>query len=167
MVRRFSPKQTMPPVWNNQNCWHLKLYIKDKWVTPLVVTFHLDLPHLSVIVHECQCMIGVFQRLQGTLLKPPLVVHHCLPRVRNLLVRSALKNSWRSYKLNNWSNQPWRKFSVFIAKMVLLFITPQTRRSFFVKVNTDCQTKNVVYLIECTKCTIQCIEETKNMLWVH
>ena len=34
---------------------------KAQQVMPLVVTFHPDLPHLSGVLRECQCLINVSQ----------------------------------------------------------------------------------------------------------
>ena len=47
-------------------------------VTPLVVTFHPDLPHLTRILHDHQCVINPSMRLKGALPRPPLVAY-CHP----------------------------------------------------------------------------------------
>ena len=36
--------------------------------------------------------------------------------------------------------------------------------SFRVKVTADCKTRNVVHLIECSKCRVQYVRETENAL---
>ena len=42
-----------------------------------------------------------------------------------------------------------------------------TSERFHVKATASCQTRNVLYVIEYTKCSIHCIGETENALQVH
>ena len=44
-------------------------------VMPLVVMFHPDLPHLTCILHDHQCVINTSTRLKGVLLRLPLVAY--------------------------------------------------------------------------------------------
>ena len=44
---------------------------KKEQVAPLVVTFHPDLPHLTRILYNNQCLIKISQRLRVALPKPP------------------------------------------------------------------------------------------------
>ena len=120
---------------------------KAQQATPLVVTFHPDLPHLSDILHEWQCLINVSQRLKGTLPEQPIVVYRRPPNLRSLLVRAALRKSSETYRRNSWCGQPWCKMCAHI-KTGFTFHTFTTNMEFRVKATSNCRTKNVVYLVE-------------------
>ena len=47
------------------------------------------------------------------------------------------------------------------------FCSRTTGEWFSVKATTDCQTRNVVYIIECKKCAIQYVGETENALCIR
>ena len=105
---------------------------KAQQVTPLVVTFHPDLPHLSGVLRECQCLINVSPRLKGALPQPPLVVYRRPPNLRSLLVRAALKKAQEKYKGNNRCGQPRCKACAHI-KTGVTFRSSTTNKEFRVK----------------------------------
>ena len=59
-----------------------------KQVTPLVVTFHLDLPDLTCILCNYQCIIHTSLRLKDAVPRPPFSVS-LPPNLKDLLVREA------------------------------------------------------------------------------
>ena len=58
----------------------------NEQVTPLVVTFHPDLPHLTHILRDHQCVINMSPRLREALPKCPLVAYRRPPNLKDLLV---------------------------------------------------------------------------------
>ena len=118
---------------------------------------------MSGVLRECQCLIDVSPRLKGALPQPPLVVYRRPPNLRSLLVRAALKQTREKYKGNDRFGQPRCKACAHI-KTGVTFRSSTTNQEFRVKATADCRTKNVVYLIECARCSIQYIGETENAL---
>ena len=139
---------------------------KIEQVTPLVVTFHPDLPHLTHILNDYQCVISTSPRLSGALPKPPLVAYRRPPNLRDLLVRAAYGQVRETYKGNDQCQQPRCKTCAHI-KMGTTFRSTTTGQRFRVRATADCRTRNVVYLIECKKCAIQYVGETDNALRVR
>ena len=145
----------------------LKPKVKNKeQVTPLVVTFHPDLPHLTRILRDHQCIINTSLQLKGALPKPPLVAYRRPPNLRDLLVRAAYRQTKETYEGNSRCQQSRCKTCAHI-KTGTTFHSTTTGKRFRVKATANCQTRNVVYLIECTKCSIQYVGETENALRVR
>ena len=70
-------------------------------ISPLVVTYHPDLPNSMRILHDHQCVIDASPRLRGVLLEPPLVAYHHPPNLRELLVRAAYDQTIEAYRGNS------------------------------------------------------------------
>ena len=105
---------------------------KAEQITPLVVTFHPDLPYLCGLLRECHCLFNVSQRLKGALPKPPFVVYRRPPNLRNLLVRAALRKSRHTYMcimgMIDVANHDVKR--VRILKQASRFAAPPPTRSF-------------------------------------
>ena len=139
---------------------------ESEQVTPLVVTFHPDLPHLTRILRDHQCVIDISPRLTEALPKCPLVAYRRPPNLRDLLVRAAFKQQRETYKGNSPCQHPRCKACAHI-KTGTVFNSTTTGAQFRVKATADCGTSNVVYLIECRRCAIQYVGETENALRVR
>ena len=139
---------------------------ESEQVTPLVVTFHPDLPHLTRILRDHQCVIDISPRLKGALPKCPLVAYRRPPNLRDILVRAAFKQQRETYKGNSPCKHPRCKTCAHI-KTGTMFNSTTTGAQFRVKATADCGTSNVVYLIECRRCAIQYVGETENALRVR
>ena len=139
---------------------------ESEQVTPLVVTFHPDLPHLTRILRDHQCVIDISPRLKEALPKCPLVAYRRPPNLRDLLVRAAFKQQRETYKGNSPCQHPRCKACAHI-KTGTVFNSTTTGAQFRVKATADCGTSNVVYLIECRRCAIQYVGETENALRVR
>ena len=138
-------------------------------VTPLVVTFHPDLPHLMRILRDHQCVIDISPRLREALPKCPLVAYHHPPNLRDLLVREAFKQQREMYKGNSPCTpckHPHCKTCIHIKTGITISSTITGTR-FCVKATACCGTSNVVYLIECRQCAFQYVGETGNALHVR
>ena len=135
-------------------------------VTPLVVTYHPDLPHLTRVLHNNQCIINMSTRLKGALPKPPLVAYRRPPNLRNLLVRATYGQVKQTHKGNSQCQQSRCKACAHI-KIGTTFRSTTTGERFQVKATADCRTRNVVYLIECKMCAIQYVGKTENALHIQ
>ena len=143
-----------------------RIHKESEQVTPLVVTFHPDLPHLTRILHDHQCVIDISPRLREALPKYPLVAYRRPPNLKDLLVRAELKQQRETYKGNSPCKHPRCKACAHI-KTGTVFNSTTTGAQFRVKATADCGTRNVVYLIECKQCNIQSVGETENALRVR
>ena len=118
-------------------------------ITALVGTYHSDLPNLTHIPHNHQCISNSFQLLQSAILKPPC----CLlpPRsLRDLLGWAAYGQAQEKYRRDSQCQQPCCKMHPHL-KTGKSFCSSTTGEWFHVKATTNCPTRNVVYLLEC-KC---------------
>ena len=70
---------------------------ESEQVTPLVVTFLPDLPHLTHILRDHQCIVDISRHLKQALPKCPLVAYCRPPNPRDLLVREAFKQQRETY----------------------------------------------------------------------
>ena len=137
-----------------------------KQVTPFVVTYHPDLPPLNRILLRHQCLIELTPRLKGALPEPPLVVYRRPSNLKNLLVRAAIRGPQHPHEGTSRCGQPRCKTCVHI-KSGNRFRSATTGEEFRVKATADCRTSNVVYLIECSRCSIQYVGETENALRIR
>ena len=71
-----------------------------------------------------------------------------------------------TYEGNSRCHQPHCKTCAHI-RTGTTFRNTTTGERFLVKATANCQYRNVVYVIECTKCSIQYVGETENTLRVH
>ena len=143
-----------------------QVYKENEQVSPLVVTFHPDLPHLTHILHDHQCVIDISLRLREALPKCPLVAYCRPPSLKELLSGRSWINKWETYKGNSPCKQPRCKACAHI-KTGTVFNSTTTGAQFHVKATADCGMRNVVYLIEYKRCTIQYVGETKNALCIR
>ena len=82
------------------------------------------------------------------------------PNHTSLLVRAALRKSKETYRGNSRYGQPRCKVYAHI-KTGITFHSFTTNMEFCVKATADCRIKNVVYLIEWAKCSIQYVGKTE------
>ena len=89
---------------------------------------------------------------------PPLLAYRCPPNLKYLLVRAAYGQVKEAYMGNSQCQQPRCKTYTHIhVKIGLTLHSAMTGEVFKIKATANCCTKNVVYVIECKKCTTQYI----------
>ena len=123
-------------------------------------------PHLTCILHDHLYIINTSPRLRGALPPPPLVAYCSPPNLKDHIVRAAYGRVKETYKGNSQCQQPHCKACAHV-KTGTTFCTMTTGEKFHVKATADCQTRSVLYLIECKKCSIQYIGEMGNALCVR
>ena len=97
----------------------------------------------------------------GCTTKARFIAYHHPLNLRDLLTRVAHGQINKRYKANSRCNQPHGKTCAHIRTGTTIHSTTTDKR-FRVKATTNCQTRNVVYMIECGKCSIQYVGETEN-----
>ena len=133
-------------------------------------------------------ILHIKERLQTAFRSTPLIAF-CRPKsLKDLLVWAQLTSAqretpgnfrcglarWKTcpikpqekYKGNNWCGQPRCKACGHI-KTGATFHSSTFNQEFHVKATVDCRAKNVAYLIEYAKCSIQYVGETENALQVR
>ena len=128
----------------------------------LVVTYHPDLPPLSKILCNHLPILHVSERMKLAIPNPPLVANRRPRNLKELLTKATLKSPER-HKGSHGCGRPRCKTCAHV-KMGTSFKSTITNERFRARVDATCKTSNVVYLIECTKCSKQYVGETENPL---
>ena len=146
--------------WNRRRPVNIKNININEQVTLLVVTFHPNLPFPTGILHQHQCVINTSLQLRGALPGSPRSLSLSL-KLREVVVKMA--NGWtkETHEGNSQCQQPYCKICTHI-RTGIMFSSMTTGERFQLKATTTCWTRNVLYLIECTKCSIPYVEETEN-----
>ena len=126
------------------------------WSSPF--NMHFSQHPMCYITHHCK--YGVHYR------SPPIVAYRRPPNLRDRVIRTVHSQIKETYEGNSWCNQLHCKTCSHM-RTGTTFHSTTTSERFKVKVMANCQTKNVVYVIECTKCSIQYVGETENAVHVR
>ena len=86
--------------------------------------------------------------------------------LKNFLARAAKRGPQEFYRGTSRCGQPRCKTCALINSGTR-FHSTTTGEEFQVKATTDCRISNVVYLIQCTRCSTQYVGETENALRVR
>ena len=121
---------------------------------PLVVTYQPGLPPLKRILEKHLPILHVSNRLSMAVRNPPLVAYHRPQNLKSLLIRAAIRKPLPSYRGNSRCDQPRCETCRHI-KTVDRFKSSVTGRDYRVKATANCETSNVVHVIECNKCKLQ------------
>jgi hypothetical protein len=131
--------------------------------TPLVITYHPDLPNISEITRRLWHTVLTSKRMRALFPEPPLISYRRPRNLRDHLVRAKLQDQKES--VDATICQPCgdkRCFSCPMINHTATFKSSVTKRSFKLFCNTNCKSANAIYLIECEVCQIQYVGETKN-----
>ena len=94
---------------------------------------------------------------------PPLVANRRPRNLKDLLVRASSKPPQIDYQGSSQCGRPRCKTCARI-KTGTRFSSATTGETFHARVTANCKSKNVVYLIQCNKCSKQYVGETENAL---
>ena len=97
---------------------------------------------------------------------PPLVANRWPKDLNDLLVRATMKPPQQLHEGNSPCGRPHCKRCAHI-RAGMTFESAKMGEKFRAHVTANCRTKNIVYLIECSKCKKQYIGETENPLHLH
>ena len=107
-------------------------------------------------------------RCKQTFSSPPVVAYKRTPNLRDLLVRTQLRDNTNPqrkappgiYKCNH----PRCLTCPFLQEGQTKYTFSATKEERRINDNLNCKSKNLIYFIECKKCTKQYIGETKRQL---
>ena len=135
---------------------------------PFITTFNPSLPHISNIIKKHYHLLLSSDRCKKVFPNLPVVAFRRSPNLRDLLVSAKLSSNSTnphpqlpsgSYRCGkNCATCPY----IFDGLTnYTFFSTGETRP---IKSNLTCETKNLIYMIQCNRCNLQYIGETKRPL---
>ena len=135
---------------------------------PFVITFNPALPNGSSIVRKHINILQSSAPCKETFSCPPALAYKRSPNLRDLLVRTKLRNRTKRqdkapsgiYKCNH----PRCLTCPFLQEGQNKYTFSATKKERHINDTLNCKSKNLIYLIECKKCAKQYIGETKRQL---
>ena len=136
---------------------------------PFVITYNPALPNITRIIHKHSHVLYSSDRCKKVFTSLPLVAHRRCKNISDILVRAKLPEpvntdnsrfppgSFRCNK-NNCTTCP------YIEDGRTQYTFNSTGQMNQIKSHITCETSNVIYMIQCTKCNLQYIGETKRRL---
>ena len=130
---------------------------------PFITTFNPSLPHiikkhfnLLLSSHRCK---SVFQH-------PPVVAFRRSPNLRDLLVTAKLPFNSTNPQLPSGSFRCGKNCATcpYICHELTSYTFFSTGETRPIKSNITCETKNLIYMIQCNRCNLQYTGETKRRL---
>ena len=127
---------------------------------PIVLTYNLTNPDVIGLVTKFWPILQT--SVKGAILfkDPPVRAYRRSPNLRDHLVKAALKSN--TPKTTPYPQQFCKKQDCQTCKLIKRRDKlPQNNREYKLAKDVNCQTNNVVYLLECTRCKKQYVGETK------
>ena len=127
---------------------------------PIVLTYNLTNPDIIGLVTKFWPILQT--SVKGAILfkDPPVRAFRRSPNLRDHLVKAALKSN--TPKTTPYPQQFCKKQDCQTCKSIKRRDKlPQNNREYKLAKDVNCQTNNVVYLLECTRCKKQYVGETK------
>ena len=132
---------------------------------PLVITYNPALRSISSIIHKHLNILSSSPRCSSVFKAPPIVSFRRTNNLNNLLVSSKLRKPLQN-------NRPCGSFQCYSNCLTCNYITDgltnytfhstgETRR---INHYIDCNSKNVIYMVQCKSCHKQYIGKTKRRL---
>jgi hypothetical protein len=135
---------------------------------PFIVTYNPSLPSIPSIFKKNLSLLHSSNRCKTIFAQPPLVAFRRSPNLRDVLVKAKLPSN----AINSNSQLPPGSYRCEQNCLTCKYISHgQTHYTFtstgetrYINTHMTCNTKNVIYMIHCTKCNLQYIGETKRKL---
>ena len=137
---------------------------------PFVITYNPALPNISRIIYKHSNVLYSSGRCKNVFTNLPLVAaYRRCKNISDILVRAELPkptntNQSRSPSGSFWCNNTSCTVCPFIEDGRNQYIFYCTGQTFKIKSHITCETSNVIYMIQSTKCNLQYIGETKRRL---
>ena len=133
---------------------------------PFITTFNPSLPHISHIIKKHFNLLLSSNRCKSVFQHPPVVAFRRSPNLRDLLVTAKLPFNSTNPQLPSGSFRCGKNCATcpYISHGLTtctFFSTGETRP---IKSNLTCETKNLIYMIQCNRCNLQYIGATKQRL---
>ena len=165
LSRSYHPKiieNAFQKISNIKRSEALKKVIKSKTKqTPLITTYHPALPSITNIVKKHhKVMIDDDPRLKRCFQKPSVIAYKRSKNLKDMLVRSKFQSTKRPSRNPNGFHKCGYNFfgnckaCEIIPKWgIKTHKNNKTKKSYDINCPITCTTKNVIYKLNCTKCT--------------
>ena len=136
---------------------------------PLILTYNPSFPPVSSIIKKHLNLLYSSSRCKTIFTEQPLVAFRRSPNLRDMLVKAQLP----SISVNQSDTpKPHGSYRCGLNCLTCKYIADgQTSYTFtatgetrYINSHMTCNTKNVIYLVQCTRCNLQYIGETKRRL---
>ena len=122
--------------------------------TPFVVTYHPGLPQLRRVVKQHYHILQNSETCKGAFPQPPIVSYRKPSSLRDHLVRAKLKSNVTGTPKGIHKCTPQRNCLTcsHILDGANTITFTNTNKTFNIKQRLDCNSSNVIYVIQCTRC---------------
>ena len=134
---------------------------------PFITTFNPSFPHISNIIKKHYNLLLSSNRCKKVFQHLPVVAFRRSPNLRDLLVTAKLSSNSAKPQLPSGSFRCGRNCATcpYISHGLTTYNFFSTGETRPIKSNLTCDTKNLIYIIQCNRCNLQYItEETKRHL---
>ena len=133
---------------------------------PFITTFNPSLPHISHIIKKHFNLLLSSHRCKSVFQHPPVVAFRRSPNLRDLLVTAKLPFNSSNPKLSSGSFRCGKNCATcpYICHGLTTYTFFSTGETRPIKSNLTCETKNLIYMIQCNRCNLQYIGATKRRL---
>ncbi|KAI8516763.1 corticospinal neuron axon guidance through spinal cord [Branchiostoma belcheri] len=137
--------------------------------TVLVTTYSPHLPPLHTTIKKYWNLLQLSSRTKDIFKDPPLVAYRRNKNIKDMLVRARIPKENRNFleKFVPSGSFPCGKnrcTNCAYVKKANNFKSHRTGKCYAIRTHINCQSKNIVYLIQCKKCGVQYVGETKQTL---
>ena len=133
---------------------------------PFITTFNPSIPHISNIIKKHYNLLLSSNRCKKVFQHLPVVAFRRSPNLRDLLVTAKLSSNSAKPQLPSGSFRCGRNCATcpYISHGLTTYTFFSTGETRPIKSNLSCDTKNLIYIIQCNRCNLQYIGETKQRL---
>ena len=140
---------------------------KNKRV-PFITTFNPSLPHISNIIKRHFHLLLSSNRCKTVFQQLPVVAFRRSPNLRDLLVKAKLPSNLTNPhpQLPSGSFRCGKNCATcpYITDGLTTYTFLSTGETRHIQSNLTCDTQNLIYMIQCNRCNLQYIGETKRRL---
>ena len=130
---------------------------------PFVITYHPALSNLSNIVREHWTTIQKHPELCTIFTEPPVLAFRKPKSLKDILVRADISQR-SAYNGQCQKCDSRRCMTCKNIQCIHKFSSTHTGEEFIIYCNANCNTENIICLLECAICGLQYIGETKQQL---
>ena len=131
---------------------------------PFVVTFNPALPNIRQIIFNNLNILRSSQRCKAAFPSPPLVSYRRCNNLRDILVRATHRRPPPKTPGAFRCNRSRCKTCLFITEGTTFYTFFSTNEQRQILHHISCSSSNLIYMIQCSRCKVQYIGETKRQL---
>ena len=131
---------------------------------PFVVTFNPALPNIRQIIFNNLNILRSSQRCKAAFPSPPLVSYRRCNNLRDILVRATHRRPPPKTPGAFRCNRSRCKTCPFITEGTTFYTFFSTNEQRQILHHISCSSSNLIYMIQCSRCKVQYIGETKRQL---